>query len=1210
MMKKFLSVILAVAMVAAMWIVPASASSFTDSLFFNADFTSESAVDAVGGIVPTMTTLGDPPALEYVDSAETGTKVASFDGKKALSYDIDYTKVMANFTMEAYVNFAEDSVKAGGFGMVAGTYWYNNHTGFGFVFSSLNEIGASKKFSLTQGGGGNTTNITGGTYRGGWRHLTYVHDGTNEYLYEDGTLVASQAVKSSAIASDTTKGFRVGGYNLANNFDLTMECAYVRLYQSAATGEDVAALYENRNNPAPTPGEVVVTPVPEPTAVPTGKIFEVDFSTGAADDTTGNYVVNEDDFADNCAIELDDELGVNVAVFDGWGGINYTTDRNLYNSDLTNGITLEAYVNLNDVQHNMTFIETAGSGLHLQQYNDGSDTNVGLRCGDWVNGVYNMQNAYTEPGTILPAGKWAHLVGTSDGLTNRFYIDGQLVASVNRTQSLLKTPAGNESNTKLTVGESVFGGLWGASQIEGKIAFARIYVNAVDDAEAAELYYTVNPDARPESTPVPTEEPTPVPTEEPTPAPTEEVTPEPTEEVTPEPTPEPTARPTVDDSVFVDINYTLKNKKDQKGALTAANTKNQWYNAGTVAKYGPFYLTGFRVGSTVATADGLRYNGAGSYTVGDSFSQEIFGRFSTGEILDYNTFCIEFNADGTIGAWCWPVGGGDGYVQTTKTYNVDDVHHIITTWDRGILSIYVDGELAASKDITAAAAAKDYDLDAISAQPLGNKDRIYVGGSGMNTRINLRYRAFSMALTAEEISAIYNGYTKVTSFTLNPLAKVKYDPGEELDISDYTGVATLSDGTTVDITKTYIILDTTEYNANASGVYTIKGTVGGQVGTCQVTVKDSASLVIATKPSKLVYYTGEQLDTAGLQVFTKIDGVKAPVALENCTLTGFDPNVTGRQVITVKYSTEDIAYINKFTVMVRSMSATAIGLSTKPVKLVYAYGDVLDTTGLSVLAKYSDGTTAIVSEGLEVTGYSSTASGIQRLTVTYQGKTTSFSIKVGARPDFTTESAVFNVDFRTGSYNETVNGLEPSLYGTTFQGYVTASTGETVADLSTPTMLEYSIPFEVYAAMQNTYTMEAYVNITDGNGANLGHIAGDTGWLADNGVSFWVRNLAGYGSDTELSAQEGKGTAIAGGNREEWNHLVYVHEGDTASYYVNGVLVGTQAATTTKHDTTVGFHIGAYSGDGNFAALGQYAFVRVYSTAATAEDVADLYAAR
>ena len=668
MFKKMTAAILAIALVAAMWIVPSKASSFSDVPFFNVDFNSGSFNDISGNVTGEEAyyeTEEEPiTKAEFVQDDTIGRKVLRFSGESALFYTgFDYTKIQSNFTMEAYVNVPS---RQSGWGYIAGSYWNTNpNAGICFTYGahSTAGVGSNMAYNVIEGNGKTSQTFKGSRLLGGWMHLVYVHDGVNEYYYENGQLVTSQTAWCSAIPSvtdDANKAFRIGGYNRVSQFCANMDCAYVRVYSSAADSTDVAALYTNRNNDAPTPG--APTEAPSPTAIPSGKIFEVDFSTGAGDDTTGNYVVNQDEFSDNCTIALDEELGVNVAVFDGWGGINYTSEKNLYNYDLTSGITLEAYVNLNDVQHNMTFIETAGSGLHLQQYNDGSDTNVGLRCGDWVNDAYNMQNAYTEPGTILPAGKWAHLVGTSDGLTNRFYIDGQLVASVNRTQSLLKVPAGNTGNTKLTVGESVFGGMWGATQMEGKIAFARIYANAVDDAEAAELYYTVNPGARP------------------------------------------------------------------------ADKKN-------------------------------------------------------------------------------------------------------------------------------------------------------------------------------------------------------------------------------------------------------------------------VSLILVAKPSKLYYEIGEDLDLTGLVTATKIDGVKTPIALEDCTVTGFDSGSVGLCKLTVKYETEDTVYSNTFSVRILAHpeGITGVALVTKPSKLIYTVGEKLDTTGLSIMAKSADGTTEIISEGLEVTGYDSAyTDGIQRLTVSYQGATTSFSVKVVA----------------------------------------------------------------------------------------------------------------------------------------------------------------------------------------------------------------------
>ena len=462
--------------------------------------------------------------------------------------------------------------------------------------------------------------------------------------------------------------------------------------------------------------------------------------------------------------------------------------------------------------------------------------------------------------------------------------------------------------------------------------------------------------------------------------------------------------------------------------------------------------------------------------------------------------------------------------------------------------------------------------------------------------------------------------------------------------------------------------------------------------------KAEAPLILKSKPEKLSYVIGEELDTTGLAVATKADGVLTDVDLAQCTITGFDSTAAGTSVVTVSYETEDTIYTNKFTVKITApVSLSSIVLAAKPSKLIYEAGEALDTTGLAITAKYSDGSTALISEGLTVTGYEATTAGVQRLTVAYGEfeQTTSFSVRVKAAPevrqivlaskpaklyyangealdvsgltvkakytdgstaiieaaDLTvtgydataagvqrltvaygefaqttsfsvrvaeaefSDQIIFNVDFRDETYVEQVRNITPSLNGTTFLGYVDANGGK-VADLSSPTHLSYEIPTEVYTAMQDSYTMEIYVNITDGNNANLGFIAGDTGWLAPNGVTFWVRSIANggmlFGKGTEISVGEmaSPDKYLEGGQKGQWNHLVYVHDGDTGSYYVNGVLAGTQTVTTTQHDTTAGFHIGAYAGDGNFAALGQYSFVKVYGAAATADQVAALYAAR
>ena len=1062
MMKKFLAAILAIAMIAAMWVVPASASSFTDSLFFNADFTKESTADTVGGVAVVQAGEG----ITYVDDETIGTKVAHFDST-ALAYSIDYTKVQSNFTMEAYVKFP---AKYSNFGLIAGTYWANSNSGFGFVMGQFSDsIGSSRAYSVVQGNGSVSSTIAGSkTTTEEWKHLVYTHNGVTESYYEDGVLVASQNVISASIPSDTSQGFRIGGYNLAHNFDLTdMECAYVRLYQSAATGEDVTALYENRNNDAPTPGPVV----PTPTQIPSNKLFEVDFSTGAGDDTTGNYVVSQDDFSNNCTIEHDSELDKDVAVFDGWGGITYTTSIQLYNYDLSDGLTLETYVYLDDMQQNMTFIETAGSGLHLQQYNDGSDTQVGLRCGDWLNGAYKMQNAYTEPGTILPAGKWVHLIGTSDGTTDSFYIDGQLAASLDRTQNLLKVPAGNETNNKLTIGESVFGSMWGDTALNGKMAFARIYTNAVDDEGAAELYYEVNPDARPVD---PTEEPTALPTEEPTPEPTEEPTPAP-----------------------LQVTYT-SGKTD--GKKTDAVPLNETFSIEVYA---------------IPTENGyLVFNARYPFELGD-------GHISVWEFM-HPAYAFTSNAEVKIGE---PV-------------------HLVLTGSGDTLKLYVNGV---------------YDNSSTSSEMVIGNDNFNFGNImqlGLVAGDEYVFNVYNREATAEEVAAMYEPY--------------KPAPKREGDI------------------------------------------------------------ILQSKPSKMFYEVGEELDLTGMVVATKIDGVTTPIAVEDCEITGFDSSTVGEIKISVKYETEDTIFSNSFTLRIipkQPVGVTAIGLATKPTKLYYEVGEELDTTGLSILAKNADGSTAYISEGLEVTGYDPAVTGNQVLTVSYEGYTTSFTVSTNRVIGIGLETKPGKLSYAYGEALDTtgltilakysdgtivhsisegvaVTGYNPKVSGpqvltVSYEGYTTSFTIK-VAEPKLEDTLMYTA---TVAGQKNTGAInlpESFTIEVSGSGA-AGYLIYAARYQIeideDGIVKAW---------EWDHSAPEYQLVSPVAYDTAEDIHVVLVGTGNTLSMYINGEF----SASVSDDALLIGNCDFNFGNQVRFGWQSESVVAKIYGMAATAEEVASLYAAR
>lgn len=76
-----------------------------------------------------------------------------------------------------------------------------------------------------------------------------------------------------------------------------------------------------------------------------------------------------------------------------------------------------------------------------------------------------------------------------------------------------------------------------------------------------------------------------------------------------------------------------------------------------------------------------------------------------------------------------------------------------------------------------------------------------------------------------------------------------------------------------------------------------------------------------------------------------------------------------------------------------------VWVSTLPTKLVYQQGESLDTTGMVVKAMYSDGLPAKAVSGYTVSGYSANTPGEQTITVSFGGKTATFTVTVAGTVD-------------------------------------------------------------------------------------------------------------------------------------------------------------------------------------------------------------------
>jgi hypothetical protein len=99
-------------------------------------------------------------------------------------------------------------------------------------------------------------------------------------------------------------------------------------------------------------------------------------------------------------------------------------------------------------------------------------------------------------------------------------------------------------------------------------------------------------------------------------------------------------------------------------------------------------------------------------------------------------------------------------------------------------------------------------------------------------------------------------------------------------------------------------------------------------------------------------------------------------------------------------------------------SLSTIAVSAPPTKTEYEVGEALDLTGITVVGRYSDSTSAVVppgdgASGYAASGFDSQTVGAKTVTVTYQSKTTTFNVNVSPIShtiSFQAEGATSQVD--------------------------------------------------------------------------------------------------------------------------------------------------------------------------------------------------------
>jgi lipopolysaccharide/colanic/teichoic acid biosynthesis glycosyltransferase len=131
------------------------------------------------------------------------------------------------------------------------------------------------------------------------------------------------------------------------------------------------------------------------------------------------------------------------------------------------------------------------------------------------------------------------------------------------------------------------------------------------------------------------------------------------------------------------------------------------------------------------------------------------------------------------------------------------------------------------------------------------------------------------------------------------------------------------------------------------------------------------------------------------------------------------------------------------SICAKSRVLASVAVTTKPTKLIYVKGEPFDTTGMTVTAYYDNGTSAVITDYM-VDGYSSIV-GTHEITVSYMGKTDTFTVTVNPGVPSTLTSTKYTISNNTISkitvgttVDSLLDGLEEGSYCKVFAGILVA----------------------------------------------------------------------------------------------------------------------------------------------------------------------------
>ena len=246
----------------------------------------------------------------------------------------------------------------------------------------------------------------------------------------------------------------------------------------------------------------------------------------------------------------------------------------------------------------------------------------------------------------------------------------------------------------------------------------------------------------------------------------------------------------------------------------------------------------------------------------------------------------------------------------------------------------------------------------------------------------------------QELKYKVNVKDYITGIILTPPTKVKYEYGEDLDLTGGNIQEVMASGVaTSPVALTDSKVTISGYNPKQEGAQTIDVMYKGQKEQFGVIVENNIQSIIMKTTPKAEYKYGEPLNIAGGTIETiRSNGAKETINITTSMVTGYNPNKIGKQKITVTYKDKTTVYEVDVKDYIEDIDIV------KPNKLIYTIGEKIDLTGGKVkpimASKTATTPVAMTNSEVQIEGFDTSTEGAKTIKVTYKGYTKSFGITV------------------------------------------------------------------------------------------------------------------------------------------------------------------------------------------------------------------------